>query len=195
MQFSSFNTFIHVSCYSYVLFICWLNKFKFSVKILSFGFHLFNSQCGANLAVDHNLVYSYSKMFLLSFILILSLILVLKPSFSIHMSDSSFLLLDLLVELEFCHQLSPACQSCSSISDSQWMLIHTNQRHMIISLCPCRLIIRISLSAQMFLFCFYLWPYILNVKAYVDVINNIFSIIIQVFRNLFLKYGLYLGKF
>ena len=47
----------------------------------------------------------------------------------------------------------------------------------------------------MFLFCFYLWPYILNVKAYVDVINNIFSIIIQVFRNLFLKYGLYLGKF
>ena len=59
----------------------------FFVEILSFGFYIVLSECGAYLAVDHKLVYSrYPKMFLLFFSIILSLIPVLNPSFSIHIS-------------------------------------------------------------------------------------------------------------
>ena len=47
-----------------------------------------NSECGAYLAVDHSLVYSYPKTFLLYLSLILSLIPDLRSSFSIHISVS-----------------------------------------------------------------------------------------------------------
>ena len=43
---------------------------------------------------------------------------------------------------------------------------------------------KLSLSAHMFLFCFYPWPYILNVSSFSRNFGNIFSIAIHVFRNL-----------
>ena len=54
------------------------------VEILSFSFCLVNSECGTYLVVDHSLVYSYPKMFLLNF----SVMLTLKPSFAIYISVS-----------------------------------------------------------------------------------------------------------
>ena len=45
----------------------------------------------------------------------------------------------------------------------------------------------VSLSAHTFLFCFYPWPYILNVTLFTKNFVNIFSIAVQEFRNLFWK--------
>ena len=95
--------------------------FSFFVGILRSGCYLVNYQYGAYLTVDQNLVYSYPK-FLIVFGLLFCLILILKPSFSIHISVSfsfCFLLLNLVVEYEFCHQLSPTCKSCLSIFKSK----------------------------------------------------------------------------
>ena len=44
-----------------------------------------------------------------------------------------------------------------------------------------------SLSTCIFLFCFYPWPYILNVKTFSCKTGYVFSIAAHVFRNLFLK--------
>ena len=57
-------------------------------------------------------------MFLLFLSLTLSLIRVLKPSFSMHilvLLSFSFLLLDMVVELGFCHSPFTACQSYLAI--------------------------------------------------------------------------------
>ena len=89
---------------------------------MSFGFYLVNLDCSAYLAVDHGLVYSYSKMFLLFFRLIFSLIPVSKPPFLIHISvlfSFCVLVLDPAVELEICHQFSPASKSFLPIFDSR----------------------------------------------------------------------------
>ena len=100
--------------------------FKSSVHrnvLLIFIYYLVNSECRAYLAANHSLVYSYPKMSLLISSIILSLILVLKPSFLIHISVSFyFLFLDLFVEFEFCHILSPVCKSCLFIFNSQLIL-------------------------------------------------------------------------
>ena len=58
----------------------------FFVEIRSFCFCLVNFDCGAYLAVDRSLAYTFLKMFLLFSRLILGLILASKPSFSIHIS-------------------------------------------------------------------------------------------------------------
>ena len=58
------------------------------VEILSFGFCLVIPEFGAYIAVDHSLVHSYPKIFLLYLSLILILIAGLKSSLSIHMSAS-----------------------------------------------------------------------------------------------------------
>ena len=87
---------------------------------MSFGFYLVNSECGAYLAVDQNLVYGgYPKMFLLFLSLILSLSLVLKLSFSNYILVSFSICFWLLDLLEFCHHLSPACKPYLSILNSQ----------------------------------------------------------------------------
>ena len=132
VQFSSCllagNTPIHVACYLFstsraglICFCVFKSGIFVFLEILSFGFYLVNSECGAYLTVDLGLVYgSYSKMFLLFLSLILNLIPVLKPSFSVYilvLFPFCFVLLDLL---EFCHQLSPACRPCLSIFYSQW---------------------------------------------------------------------------
>ena len=44
-----------------------------------------------------------------------------------------------------------------------------------------------SLSARMFLFCFYPWPYLLTVKTFGSELGYVFSIAAHVVRNLFLK--------
>ena len=44
--------------------------FQFHVEIMCFSFCLVNSECDAYLPVDHSLIYSHSKMFLLIFSLI-----------------------------------------------------------------------------------------------------------------------------
>ena len=46
----------------------------------------------------------------------------------------------------------------------------------------------------MFLFCFYPWPYILNVKIFRCEGADVFSIDAHVFRNLFLKIYLLFGQ-
>ena len=112
-----------------IFFVFSSQLFLHFVEILCFDFYLVNFECSAYLSVDHSSVHSYPKYFYYFFRLILSLILVLKPPFSIHISVSflfCLLLLDLVVELEVCHQLYPSCNSCLFIFDSQLMLIHTN---------------------------------------------------------------------
>ena len=83
--------------------------FQVFVEILSLSFYLVNFECGANLAVDHSLVYcSYLKFFLLFFSLTYSLIPVLKSSSQfIAWFCFGFLSQDLL---KFCDQLSPVCK-------------------------------------------------------------------------------------
>ena len=44
-----------------------------------------------------------------------------------------------------------------------------------------------------FLFCFYVWPYMLNVDLFNSYLVNIFSIAVHIIYSE--KYGLYLGKF
>ena len=87
MQFSSCllagNTFIHVNTRVDLFLYFQVKSFSFFVEILCFGFCLVSSDCDAYLAVDHSLVYSYAKMFLLFFSLIWILIPGLKPLFSI----------------------------------------------------------------------------------------------------------------
>ena len=67
VQFSSrlldCYTCIHVSTWADLFLSFQIDFSSFFVEILSFGFCLVNSECGAYLAVDHNLVYSYSTMF------------------------------------------------------------------------------------------------------------------------------------
>ena len=52
----------------------------------------------------------------------------------------------------------------------------------------------ISLSADMFLYRFYPWPYILNVQASSCKTADIFSIAVHVFHNLFWKIFILLGQ-
>ena len=90
VQFSSCllagKIFIHIST-ALGLIVVFLNQvFHFFVEILPFVFCLVNSECGAYLAVDHSLLYSYPKIYILFFRLILDLIPGLKSSFSIHIS-------------------------------------------------------------------------------------------------------------
>ena len=91
--------------------------------------------------------------------------------------------------LELYHQFSPACKSCLSILDSQWMVIHTNERNILICLCPYKLM-RISLSAHKFLL-FNPWHYMLNVSTSATRTVNIFSIAVHKFPNYFEKCPLF----
>ena len=101
---------------------------NFSVGILSFGFCLLKSECGALLTVDHCLVYSYLKCLSL----ILSLITVVKLFFSIHISVSfslCFLLLDLAgCRIEILSSTFPAFKSCFSIC---WFGMNANPQYQI----------------------------------------------------------------
>ena len=109
-------------------FVFWNQVFLFFVKILVFGFCLVNCKGSAYLAVDHNLLYSRTIMFVLILSLTFGLILGLKSSFSIHISVlfsfsfCSWTWLD--VEFEFCYQFYLAYESFFSVSDSQWILTH-----------------------------------------------------------------------
>ena len=171
-----------------ICFCIFKSKILFLLEILSFGFDLVNSECGAYLAVNQSLVYgSYPKMFLLFFNLILSLIPVLKPFFSIHILVSfCFLLLD---PLEFCQQLSLAWKPYLSIFNSQWNEFYSKPMDKIIWTCLYKLslIFVITIFAHIILFCFYPWPYILNVSLFSSNVLDIFSITVHVFRNLFWK--------
>lgn len=51
-----------------------------------------------------------------------------------------------------------------------------------------------SLSAHMFLYCFYLWPYILNVQTSSHETPDIFSITVHLFHDLFRKICLLFGQ-
>ena len=213
VQFSSCllagNTPIHVACYLFstsraglICFCVFKSGIFVFLEILSFGFYLVNSECGAYLTVDLGLVYgSYSKMFLLFLSLILNLIPVLKPSFSVYilvLFPFCFVLLDLL---EFCHQLSPACRPCLSIFYSQWneatqfkpRVHHYLNLPIATNSCVYRAIV-ISCCAHMFSYCFYPWPYMLNVSLFSSSYVNLFSIAVHVFHNLFWKICPLFGK-
>ena len=119
-------------------------------------------------------------MFLLLLSIILSPTPALKPFVSIHISVSFWLLLlNLVVELEFCHQLSSACKSCWFI-----IIIHTNQRNKLHVFTHTNFVL---LSAHIFLFCFCPWPYMLKRPSIWHHTANIFSIAVHLFRNLFSK--------
>ena len=64
-----------------------------------------------------------------------------------------------VVELEFCHHISPACESCVSIFDPQWMLTHTilPEGYNYLYLFPYKFRL-MSLSVRMFLLCFIFGP-------------------------------------
>ena len=117
----------------------------------------------------------------------MSLILVLKQFILIHISVSfSFyvLLLDLVVELGFCHRIYPASKSCLSILNSQWMRTLTNQRDKLHIFVHANFI---WLSTDTILLFFCPWSY--NAKR-PDIYHhfvNIFSIAVHAFRNLFWK--------
>ena len=71
---------------------------------------------------------------------------------------------------------------------SQWMLTHT--RVIIMSLLVCQYTLGWYHSlrfAPMFFFCFYPWPYLLNIQTFSHEPIAVFIIAGQVFPNLFLK--------
>ena len=82
---------------------------------------------------------------------------------------------------------SPDCKSWFSIFDSQWMLTHTNG--ILSYLCPYKVML-IILSA----YCFYTWPYVLNVPTLNSKGLNIFCMAVHIFRNLFWKICPLFGK-
>ena len=117
------NTYIHVSSLaSYLLVLgrqvglIWFCIFKSSVlEILSFSFCLVNSDCDVHLPVDHSLVYSYPKLFLLFFQSNQSWAW-LKTIFLDSYLGIFCSWIYLVVEFEFGHWLSPDCKSCLSKS-------------------------------------------------------------------------------
>lgn len=69
------------------------------------------------------------------------------------------------------------------------MVIHTNERNILICLCPYKLM-RISLSTHKFLL-FNPWHYMLNVSTSATKTVNIFSIVVHKFPNYFEKCPLF----
>ena len=67
---SSFLLFISTVLVRLIYFCIFKRSVLFFVEILTFGFCLVTFECDAYLPVDHSLVYSYHKMFLLFFSLI-----------------------------------------------------------------------------------------------------------------------------
>ena len=98
----------HIFCYLLVLhlasfrqvFFVFSNRFLVFWRILSFGFCLSNSECNAYLPVDHSLVYSHPKIFLLFFSLILRLVENQVSQFITSQFITSFC--PLLMDLSIC---------------------------------------------------------------------------------------------
>ena len=133
-------------------------------------------------------------MFLLFFNLMLGLTSGLNLSFSINISVSSLFGL-LLLHLASCRigilsSFSPTYKSCSSIFG---LLIPEGYNYLFFSN---KLMLTICwfLSVHLFLFCFYVWSYILYVQIYSGSSAKISSIMIHVFCNLFKKICPLFGK-
>ena len=149
------RTTIHVFCNSFITRAVFSTQvFQFFVEIFPFGFYLVNFECGAYLAFDHSLVNCiYPKIFMI-FSLILSLIPVLKPSDSIHISVafcfSSWIYWNSVINLPQLLNLVYPFLIHSEINVTR----SKPKRHDYLNL-PIEIYAVISLSAHMFVFCFY----------------------------------------
>ena len=158
-----------------------------------FSFFLVNSKCDVYIPVDNGLVYSYPKMFLL--ISSLKLSLVYKTIFLDSHLDVFCSWIKLVVEFGFCHWFSLACKSCFSI------MIHFDFKmnadpYLSVIICLCLFAntnytsgwYRSLPFAGMLLFCFYPWPYLLNILIFSRESVDVFGIAAyDVFSKLFWK--------
>ena len=118
--------FILPNTFLLIFFIFWLEKLAFLFVLGLICFCIFKSNVltfcknsvfwfcllnSAYLADDHTLVCSYAKMFQSNLTTFISSYLSFSFGFTFWTR--------LLVELEFCYQLSPACKPCFSTFDSQ----------------------------------------------------------------------------
>ena len=110
---SSFLLFISTVLVRLIYFCIFKRSVLFFVEILTFGFCLVTFECDAYLPVDHSLVYSYHKMFLLFFSLIFT-------------AWAWFRIIFLDLYLVFLFLFSTACKTCFSNFDSRWMQTHVH---------------------------------------------------------------------
>ena len=159
--------------------------FRFLAEIVSFSFSLVNSEYDAFPPVDHSIVHSHSKMFLL----FSSILLSLKPSSSIHILVSFCLLIPDLPGCRIWILLS-TFPSLQIFFFHFWFTINASPSAGVIIICfvSTKLTTKFgSLSARMFLFCFCPWRYTLNVKISSRESADVFGNVAHVFCNLFLK--------
>ena len=151
--------------------------FKSSVLVFcrnSLCFCLANFDCDAYLAVDHSLVYnSYPKIFPLlfsqSWAWLKTIFLDLYLGFFVYCSW----MLQVL-ELEFCHNFPQV----ELLFFHFWFKMNArpHQRDTTICFCPWLQTDVYIVFCNVFFYCFYLWPYILNLAKFVVVKALIFSV-------------------
>ena len=139
--------------------------------------------------VDQSLIYSgCPKMFLLFFSLILSLTLNLSQFicwFRFRFDFYSWIYWNSVIDFPLLVNLVFPFLIHNEINASQFKPKGHNYLNLPSQLYKLMLVSVISLSAHMFLFCFYLWLYIHIVTSFNKDFVNVFSIDVHVFCNLF----------